>query len=189
MNAFRSNTICRIVALTSVVLIPTFASCASNTNDDAAAQLKKYTDEKALVAAHLARFDTLDFDAFSKQNWELFNQIHGGDVIVTFPDGRQTKGIEAHDNDMKSLFVWAPDMKVTAHPIAFGSGDWTVTTGVLTGTFTKPMPTPDGKPIPPTGKTFTIPMCTVAHWKDNRIAEETLFWDTGAMMKQIGLAR
>jgi ketosteroid isomerase-like protein len=145
-------------------------------------------DVQASVAAHLSRFDDLDFEAFNKQQWDLFNQIHAEDVVVTFPDGHQTTGIDRHDADMKALFAWAPDMKVTAHPIKFGAGAWTAVTGVLTGTFTRPMSLAQGPSIPPTGKSFTVPMCTIAHWKDSRIVEETLFWDSGAMMQQIGVA-
>jgi len=33
----------------------------------------------------------------------------------------------------------------------------------MEGTFTKPMPTPDGRKIPPTGKAFKVTMCTVGH--------------------------
>ncbi|MGD0237539.1 MAG: ester cyclase [Syntrophorhabdales bacterium] len=56
-----------------------------------------------------------------------------------------------------------------------------------TGTFTKPMPTGDGKFIQPTGKGFSIPMCTVGRWKDGVMVEEWLFWDNGTYMKQIGI--
>jgi hypothetical protein len=58
----------------------------------------------------------------------------------------------------------------------------------LEGTFTKPMPTADGKTIPPTGKAFRLSMCTVGHWKGGVMDEEYLFWDNLAFMKQIGVA-
>jgi hypothetical protein len=57
----------------------------------------------------------------------------------------------------------------------------------MTGTFTKPMPIGDGKFIQPTGKKFSINMCTVGHWKDCVMIEEWLFWDNATYMKQIGL--
>ena len=88
---------------------------------------------------------------------------------------------------MKAMFAWAPDLKVVSHPIKFGACGWTVVTGILTGTFTRPMTLPDGTTVQPTGRSFTLPMCTVAHWKDGRIVEEQLYWDSGAMMKQIGV--
>lgn len=157
--------------------------------DSLQTKLKKFADEKASVAAHLARFDSLDFEGFNKQNYELFNQIHAEDVIVTWPDGHKTNGIVKHDEDIKTMFVYIPDFKVDSHPVSFGSGDWTCGMGMISGTFSKPMPIGGGKTIPPTGKHFSIPMCTVAKWKDGRIIEETLFWDNHEFMKQTGLAK
>jgi hypothetical protein len=141
------------------------------------------------VEAHLDRFDELDFEAFNKQNWELFNQIHTEKVLVNFPDGHQTSGIEKHDEDMKAMFAWSPDLKIISHPVKFGSGEWTAVIGIMTGTFTRQMALPDGTSLQPTGKAFKIPMCTVAHWQNGRMIEESLFWDTGAMMQQIGAAK
>ena len=60
-------------------------------------------------------------------------------------------------------------------------------TGVMTGTFTKPMPTADGKTIPPTGKRFAIGMATIGHWSGSTMDHEWLFWDNQDFMKQIGL--
>jgi hypothetical protein len=59
----------------------------------------------------------------------------------------------------------------------------------MEGTFTKPMSTPDGKMISPTGKAFKLKMCTVGHWKGGVMDEEYLFWDNFEFMKQIGLAK
>ena len=71
----------------------------------------------------------------------------------------------------------------------FGSGDWTSVTGIMEGTFTKPMPIGNGKSLPPSGKRFTIAMCTVGHWKDGVMDEEYLFWDNLTYMKQLGLLK
>src|SRR5712692_2818454 len=120
------------------------------------------------VADNIKRFDELDFEAFSKQNWKLFNEIHAPDVEVIFPDGHRTKGIAKHDEDMKAMFAYAPDLKVVDHPVNCGSGDWTATIGQMIGTFSKPMATLDGKSIPPTGKKFSLPMATIARWKNGR---------------------
>jgi ketosteroid isomerase-like protein len=46
---------------------------------------------------------------------------------------------------------------------------------------------PDGKEIPPTGKSFEVDFCTVAQWHDGQIVEENLFYDLVSFMKQIGL--
>ena len=53
----------------------------------------------------------------------------------------------------------------------------------------KPMPVGGGKFIQPTGKAFKMPMCTVGHWKNGVMDEESLFWDNATYMRQIGLSQ
>jgi hypothetical protein len=171
-----------------------------------AAGTARAADNQAEVMKRMQRFDQLDFDAFSKQNWKLFDEIHCPDVTVTFPDGHVTHGIKKHQEDIEQMFVATPDMRVSSHPISFGAeqwasltpeqrtsaqtlkpGEWTATVGVLEGTFTKPMKMGD-KTIAPNGKKLKLEMVTVTHWKDGCIAEELLFWDNAAYMQQLGLA-
>ena len=116
------------------------------------------------VEKNLKVFDTLDFDVFSNQKWDRLGESHAQDIIVTWPDGHDTHGIEQHIKDLTALFVYAPDIKVKVHPIRFGSGDWTACSGLMTGTFSKPMPVGNGKTIAPTGKHFVLGMVTVGHW-------------------------
>jgi hypothetical protein len=60
----------------------------------------------------------------------------------------------------------------------------------MTGTFTNPMPTGDGKTIAPTGTHFALGMATIGHWKqDGTMDHEWLYWDNQDFMKQIGLAQ
>jgi hypothetical protein len=152
-------------------------------------ELKNYTDDKATVEKHLETFDTLDFVVFSNQEWVRLHESHSNDVKVNWPDGHQTNGINKHIEDLKAMFVYAPDTKIKVHPIKFGSGEFTCVTGIMTGTFSKPMPVGDGKFIQPTDKKYSIPMCTIGHWKDGVMIEEWLFWDNATFMKQIGLAQ
>jgi predicted ester cyclase len=184
MNRYpRTNVI--LIGFLNLIMI-TFVSC---TNAADQAELKKFRDEKAMTEMYLTRFDSLDFDVFTNQKWDLLSVSHSDDIVVNWPDGHSTKGIAKHIEDLKALFVFAPDTRVEAHPIRFGSGEWTAVTGVFAGTFSKPMPIGNGKTIPPTGKKFKLPMATIAHWKDGKMTEESLFWDNGEFMKQIGLAK
>ena len=139
------------------------------------------------VEKNLKVFDTLDFDVFSNQKWDRLQESHAKDIVVTWPDGHETKGIDKHIEDLKAMFVFAPDIKIKTHPIRFGSGSWTSVAGVMTGTFTKPMPLPDGKTIEPTGKRFAIGMVTIGHWKNGTMDHEWLFWDNQDFMNQLGL--
>ncbi|WP_455199421.1 ester cyclase [Kaarinaea lacus] len=146
--------------------------------------------ENKQVQTNLKRFDQLDFDAYShRKDMKLFEEIHCPDVKVVFPDGRTTHGIEQHLKDIDGLFNGTPDSRVTAHPIAFGSGDWTAATGVLEATFSEPMKLPDGSSIPPTGNKVKLTMATIAKWKNGCIAEEHLFWDNAEYMNQLGLGK
>src|SRR5207237_4382020 len=129
------------------------------------------------VEKRLKIFDTLDFDVFSNQKWDRLGESHAKDIIVTWPDGHDTFGIERHIQDIKAMFVYAPDIKIKVHPIRFGSGDWTAVSGFMAGTFSKPMPAPGGKSIPPTGKHFNLGMITVGHWKNGKMDHEWLYWD------------
>ena len=52
-----------------------------------------------------------------------------------WPDGHQTKGIEKHIEDLKGMFVYAPDMRIKGHPVKIASGEWTSVIGVMEGTF------------------------------------------------------
>jgi hypothetical protein len=120
------------------------------------------------IASHLKIFDELDFDVFSNQKWDRLKE-------------------SVHIEDLKNLFVHAPDTRIKEHPIKFGSANYTLVTGVFEGTFTKPMPIGNGKFIQPTGKAFKMPMATVGIWKDGVMVEEHLFWDNQTYAKQIGL--
>lgn len=151
---------------------------------------KSPSSEEKSVAEHLAKFDDLDFNVFSGQNWEGFHKTHTKDVLVHWPDGHTTKGFDRHIEDMKAMFVYAPDTRVKIHPVKVGQGEWTAVIGIMEGTFTKPMPIGEGKTIPPTGKSFKLAMSTFAHWtKDGLFDEEYLFWDNQAFMKQLGIVQ
>ena len=141
------------------------------------------------VERNLKTFDVLDFDVYSNQKWDRLHESHDKDIVVTWPDGHETKGIDKHIEDLKAMFEWAPDIAIKVHPIRFGSGTWTSVTGVMTGTFSKPMKTSDGKVIQPTGKRFAIGMATIGHWKNGVMDHEWLFWDNQDFYKQIGLGQ
>lgn len=147
------------------------------------------TKKDLLVAKHLQTFDTLDYTVFSGMQWARFHESHGKDIKVFWPDGHMTTGLTIHIEDMKALFVYAPDTRIKQHPIRFGSGDMTAVTGVMEGTFTKPMPIGNGKFIQPNGKKFKLPMATVGIWKDGVMTEEHLFWDNQTYMSQLGLGK
>ena len=154
----------------------------------AQSELERYQAAERLAAEHIAKYRTADFDVFPGQQWDRIQESHAKNVIVHWPDGRQTDGIQAHIDDLKAFFVYAPDTRVSTHKVEVATAEWSSIVGVMEGTFTQPMPTPDGKTIAPTGKAYKVVFSAVDHWKDGVIDEEYLFWDNLTFMRQVGIA-
>ena len=147
---------------------------------------------EAVVQKNLKTFHHLDFGVFNHQKWDQLHLSHSHDVVVHWPDGRTTVGIEAHIEDLKGLFVWAPDTHVVEHTWLFGGGDeaeFTGCVGIFAGTFTQPLPIGGGVTIPPTGRSFNVRISTTAHWNSHGVLnEEYLLWDNLLLNRQLGLA-
>jgi len=184
-----------IVAIVATLLFSTTVSAGTKVSGSQKEinalreQVKTLTAGNAQVAQYLQKFDTLDYTVFSNQQWVRLHESHAKDIKVNWPDGHSTIGIEKHISDLKYMFIYAPNTSIKVHPIRFGAGNMTCVTGIMTGTFTQPMPIGDGKFIQPTGKSFSLPMCTVGIWKDGVMVEEYLFWDNQTYMNQLGLGK
>ena len=184
-----------IIIFSGVLLSVMLIACNGNkqSSSDTNQSNANHTDpvnNDHLTQERLRRFDSLDFQFYSNQQWDSFAISHDPNIKVYYPDGTVTTGLFPQHIDMLTpLFGFAPDTKIKSHPVKFGSGDWTAVIGEMEGTFSKPMDIGNGKTIPPTGKKFKLSMSTIAHWKDGKIIEEYLHWDNQSMMKQIGLAQ
>jgi hypothetical protein len=175
-----------IAVAAAILAVSTFAATPAENPETPAPPHEK---QAPAVERNLKTLDTMDFDVFSNQQWDRIGESHAKDIVVTWPDGHETKGIAKHIEDIKGMFAFAPDINIKVHPIRFGSGTWTVITSVMTGTFTKPMPIANGKSIPPTGKRFALSLVTIGHWTGTTMDHEWLFWDNQDFMKQIGLGQ
>lgn len=152
-------------------------------------ELATLQSEHVTVTKNLANFDTLDFDVFTHQKWDRLAETHASNILVHWPDGHTTTGLDVHTADLKAMFVYAPDTRIEVHSIKLGQGEYTSVVGIIEGTFTQPMPLPNGGAIQPTGKAFKLVMNTVGHWNNGVMDEEYLFWDNQTFMKQLGLAQ
>lgn len=152
------------------------------------AELAKFALANDTIAAYLATFDELDFEVFTNQEWARLHESHAEDIIVHWPDGSFTVGLDQHIEDLAAMFVYAPDTRIKEHPIGIGSGNITAVMGIMEGTFTEPMPIGGGQFIEPTGNAFKINMVTIGLWNDEGVMyEEYLFWDNLTFMRQLGL--
>lgn len=184
----------RLTTPTALAAVLAIAACsqppARGPSEPSAAQatVPAGSARTAEQARDLANFDDLDFNVYSKQKWSEIGRSHAPDILVHYPDGHTTTGIEQHLAELKPQFSFAPDTRITSHPLKLADGPYTVVQGVMEGTFTRPMDLGGGKVIQPTGKAFKLPMLTVGRWENGLMVEEWLYWDNQAFMKQIGLA-
>ncbi len=175
--------------LGAAISVPALAAENNAATVAALAELSKVQAEQAAIEQNLETFDILDFQVFSNQEWDRLHESHSEDVIVHWPDGRTTQGIDVHIADLEAFFVYAPDTRIETHPIRIGQGEWTGVVGVIEGTFSEPMPIGDGQFIQPTGKPYKLTMATIGRWNaEGTMDEEYLFWDNLSFMRQIGLA-
>jgi hypothetical protein len=171
-----------------------FTACANNesgtTQTETAEGRNNKAEENGLAEERLRRFDSLDFQFYNNQQWDSLAISHADNIKVYYPDGTTTEGLSPeHINKLTPLFAFAPDTKITSHPIKFASGEWTTVIGEMEGTFSKPLDMGNGTVIQPTGKKFKLRMCTIGKWNGGKMTEEHLFWDNAAMMQQIGVAQ
>ena len=154
-----------------------------------AAVLKRLQAEQTQQDRNLQTFDELDFVHYSGRQWDHFHRSHAPNILVHYPDGSTTTGLEAHLERLKPQFVFAPDTRIKVHPVKVAQGNLTAVTEVMEGTFTQPMPLPDGTTLAPTNQPFKLDMATFGRWENGVMVEEWLYWDNQAFMKQIGAAK
>jgi ketosteroid isomerase-like protein len=152
--------------------------------------IEEGTAQGGVGARNMELMQTLD-DAWNAQDLDTFARRHKDDVVVRWPGQPPTHGVDAHRQEAIDFFKAFPDQKLDNRPYRtfFASGDWTCSIARFRGTMTGPMKGPDGKEIPPTGKSFEVDFCTVAKWDNGQIVEENLFYDLVTFMKQIGLSK
>ncbi len=102
---------------------------------------------------------------------------------VIFPSAR---GLDEIRRLFERDFRAFPDTKVTILKLlsdeSMAMAEWTAT-----GTNSGPMIMPDGKIIPPTGRTFTVRGMEAFEFKGDRITKDRLYYQLLEILKQLGL--
>ena len=127
-----------------------------------------------------------DIAAINAGDLERLCACYTDDVVfVDVSDAAHpASGMDAFRASMRELFQTFPDMQVRLeHAIAEPSGSRVVAQYELTGTMRGAM-----GDIAPTGKAFRILAASIYEIRDEKFCKETLYWDTGAMFGQLGIA-
>ena len=100
--------------------------------------------------------------------------------------GFQLQGIDAVLAHLGKLMLFAPDTRGSL-TVLRSSADCVFAECILAGTHTGPFPLGSGCEIPPTGHPFTIRLLTLHEIQDGCIVAERNYWDTTALLMQLGL--
>lgn len=119
------------------------------------------------LARILVNFDDLDFRIYTTQQWQDLHKSRTKDVVLHWPDGHTTKGIEKHIGGLKVMSTL--------------DGEWTAVTGWLEEKFTKPMLLPNGKTEQPTGKAYAFPWRRSAIGIRKALCSRSSFYGTMAL--------
>lgn len=176
----------RYVTKPSLAAVLALGVVASSQAQGAYTQKSPRAEHTKEQQRNLANFDDLDFRVYSGQKWDEFGLSHAPDIIVHYPDGSITRGLPDHLDKLRPQFAFAPDTKISEHPIKLADGNYTAVQGILTGTFSLPLDMGNGRVVQPTGRTFRLSMVTIGRWENGLMKEEWLYWDNASLMQQIG---
>jgi steroid delta-isomerase-like uncharacterized protein len=127
-------------------------------------------------------------DAFNKHDARAVAAHYAQDSVAYDPFYPEPlKGRAAIEKDTADFFRGFPDLRVELINI-FEKGDRAAGEIKMTGTNSGPLVTPMGE-VPATGKRIDLRGALVGRINaENLIVEERRYYDTGTMMKQLGLA-
>jgi hypothetical protein len=150
-----------------------------------AAQNPPRSGDQQRVAKNIATFDDLDFNVFTHQKWDELRKSHSKDIVVHWPDGHQTNGIEKHIEDLKAMFVYAPDTRIQQrHGRHVHEAD-ARPERQADSAHRQSVQDHDGDPI----TLVHSPEPNLTGCAQGTMDEEYLFWDNATYMTQIGLGK
>ena len=125
-------------------------------------------------------------DAYNQADWNQLDALLASDSVYDeVGTGRQASAAQEITDLFKGWKRAMPDSEGTVTG-AIDGGDTAVLEVTWKGTFTGPWATPEGD-VEPTGRTQTSRACIVTTFEEGRIKEFRQYFDSMALMTQLGL--
>jgi steroid delta-isomerase-like uncharacterized protein len=125
-------------------------------------------------------------EAFNARDWAAHSDLLAEDVVMEVPGtGERHEGREAVTASERAWTDAFADGRIDIDHLAAG-GDTVVAEYTGTGTHTGPLGGPEGE-IAATGRHGSLKLCDVFVIRDGRIAEVREYFDTLALLTQLGL--
>ena len=115
------------------------------------------------------------------QDWDLTSTFHADGWIQHNPDGTQITD-DSYKDFVSVFFAAFPDLQSTIHE-QIAEGDSVVTRVTWSGTHTG-----EFMGLPATGNQVDLEVIRIDRVTDGKIAESRAVFDSGAMMRQLGIA-
>ena len=124
------------------------------------------------------------YEAFNSGKLEDAHEVISENLENTDPTGT-IHGWDAFLQYISAFKSAMPD--ATLNPKRFvESGDVVVTEGTFSGTFTNPLPGPQGE-LPPTGKSFELPFMEINEVEGGRVTRHRVYYDQLSFMMALGV--
>lgn len=138
-----------------------------------------------MSAADTERIVRAYLEAFNARDWARHGELLADDVVMEVPGtGERYEGREAVSASERAWTDAFADGRIEVDRLAV-AGDVAVVEYTGTGTHTGPLQGPDGE-IAPTGRPGSLKLCDVVTIRDGRIAEVREYYDTLALLAQLG---
>ncbi|MDL5159972.1 ester cyclase [Actinomycetospora termitidis] len=124
-------------------------------------------------------------DAWNAHDLDAFLALYSEDCALVTPAG-DGKGHQAVRDFWDETMTAFPDSRLTDVRIT-SAGDEVFEEGVVVGTNTGPSRAPDGSPIPPTGRSVSLPYAAFHRVADGKVVASRFYWDQLGMIGQMGL--
>ena len=133
------------------------------------------TDPKSVIERHVQAFAAKDAEA----------EPHSADAEIVAPVG-QFRGRDQVLGFLRGYWEAFPDARLEIAR-SIGEGSLVAAEGLITGTHTGVLRTPNGD-VPPTGRAVKVRWMALYEVRGDEIAFEHLYFDQSEFMTQLGLA-
>jgi ketosteroid isomerase-like protein len=121
--------------------------------------------------------------AFNLPDTDALKKLQSPDIETILPGGISLRGPDHIAGYLDTFWAAFGDARLEESSSA-ATSDTVVTEGVLTGTHTGNLPTPDG-PLSATGKAVRVRYASVERVHDGRVASEHLYFDQLELLDQL----
>jgi steroid delta-isomerase-like uncharacterized protein len=125
------------------------------------------------------------YNEVNTQNYDDVREVFADDIVTEAPGAEPMHGVEAFVAYGQGFHRGFPDGRIHLDRYV-ESGDVGVVEGRFTGTNTGALDTPGGA-VPATGKSLELKFADVFRIRGGRIAEHRIYYDSMALLGQLGL--